>query len=227
MTNEDCWLVRLWNVSPRIGQDEAGAWCHVYLALFLSLISYCILCEQGKTKDGKEMAEKQLNELKTKIGKFEEFSKKTGVQAGVRIWLLVKKNPGHVPRTEGDNKNSIVWISNFKSLFYCFHTFGVRRSIDVKNPENQLGSGTLKEKQRILLKLSKILIQSKSPFDRGTMPWIRIWPKKSPDPNPWAGWARLQRTLGNSTGSRTVSQEQAKQMTLFGIIPQVPNQGFF
>jgi len=36
--------------------------------------------EQGKTKDGKEMAEKQLTELKTKIGIFEEFSKKTGVQ---------------------------------------------------------------------------------------------------------------------------------------------------
>ena len=32
-------------------------------------------------------------------------------------------------------------FDDFKRLFFCFHTFGVRRSIDVLDPENQPGSG--------------------------------------------------------------------------------------
>ena len=36
------------------------------------------------------------------------------------------------------------YLDNFKSLLLCFHTFGVRRSINVLNPENQPGgSGVL------------------------------------------------------------------------------------
>ena len=31
-------------------------------------------------------------------------------------------------------------LDNFKSLIFCFHTFGVRRTIDVLDSENQLGS---------------------------------------------------------------------------------------
>ena len=34
-------------------------------------------------------------------------------------------------------------LDNFKSLFFCFHTFGVRRTIDVLDSENQPGSGNI------------------------------------------------------------------------------------
>ena len=33
-------------------------------------------------------------------------------------------------------------LDNFKSLLFCFHTFGVRRSIDVLDSENKPGSGS-------------------------------------------------------------------------------------
>ena len=33
------------------------------------------------------------------------------------------------------------FFDDFKSLLFCFHTFGLIRSIDVLNPENQPGSG--------------------------------------------------------------------------------------
>ena len=32
-------------------------------------------------------------------------------------------------------------LDNFKSILFCFHTFGVRRSIDVLDSEKQPGSG--------------------------------------------------------------------------------------
>ena len=35
-------------------------------------------------------------------------------------------------------------LDNFKSLLFCFHTFDVRRSIDVLDSENQPGSGPVK-----------------------------------------------------------------------------------
>ena len=34
-------------------------------------------------------------------------------------------------------------LDNFESLIFCFHTIGVRRSIDVQDSENQPGSGAL------------------------------------------------------------------------------------
>ena len=34
-------------------------------------------------------------------------------------------------------------LDNFKSLLFCFHTFGVRRTIDVLDSENQPGSGSV------------------------------------------------------------------------------------
>ena len=34
-------------------------------------------------------------------------------------------------------------LDNFKSLLFCFHTFGVRRTIDVLDPEKQPGSGKI------------------------------------------------------------------------------------
>ena len=33
-------------------------------------------------------------------------------------------------------------LDNFKSIIFCFHTFGVRRLIDVLDSENQPGSGS-------------------------------------------------------------------------------------
>ena len=33
-------------------------------------------------------------------------------------------------------------LDKFISLLLCFHTFGVRRTIDVLDPENQPGSGS-------------------------------------------------------------------------------------
>ena len=35
-------------------------------------------------------------------------------------------------------------LDNFESLLFCFHTFGVRRTIDVLDSENQPGSGSVK-----------------------------------------------------------------------------------
>ena len=35
-------------------------------------------------------------------------------------------------------------LDNIKSLLFCFHTFGVRRTIDVLDSENQPGSGSAK-----------------------------------------------------------------------------------
>ena len=32
-------------------------------------------------------------------------------------------------------------LDNFKGLLFCLHTFGVRRSINVLDPENEHGSG--------------------------------------------------------------------------------------
>ena len=34
-------------------------------------------------------------------------------------------------------------LDNFKSLLFCFHTFGVRRTIDVVDSENQPGPGSV------------------------------------------------------------------------------------
>ena len=34
-------------------------------------------------------------------------------------------------------------LDNFKSLLICFHSFGVRRSIDVLDLKNQPGSGKI------------------------------------------------------------------------------------
>ena len=34
-------------------------------------------------------------------------------------------------------------LDNFKSILFCFHTFGVRRTIDVLDSENQPGSGKM------------------------------------------------------------------------------------
>ena len=49
----------------------------------------------------------------------------------IRFWQ--KTDPGYVPRTKRDFKNSID--------FFCFHAFGVRCSIDVLDTEKQPGSG--------------------------------------------------------------------------------------
>ena len=35
-------------------------------------------------------------------------------------------------------------LDNFISLLFCFHIFGVRRTIDVLDSENQPGSGSVK-----------------------------------------------------------------------------------
>ena len=35
-------------------------------------------------------------------------------------------------------------LDNIKSLLFCFHTFGVRRTIYVLDSENQPGSGSVK-----------------------------------------------------------------------------------
>ena len=35
------------------------------------------------------------------------------------------------------------YLDNIKSLISCFHTFGFRRTIDVLDSENQLGSGSV------------------------------------------------------------------------------------
>ena len=61
-----------------------------------------------------------------------------------------------------------IWY-NFEGLLFCFRTFGVRLSIDVLDPENQLGSGKIRTgpganrgllpKVWMPLKLSKIFIQ--------------------------------------------------------------------
>ena len=34
-------------------------------------------------------------------------------------------------------------LDNFNSLLFCFHTFGVKNSNDVLDPENQPGSGLI------------------------------------------------------------------------------------
>ena len=34
-------------------------------------------------------------------------------------------------------------LDNIESLHFCFHTFGVRRTIDVLDSENQSGSGSV------------------------------------------------------------------------------------
>ena len=34
-------------------------------------------------------------------------------------------------------------LDNIKIILFCFHTFGVRRTIDVLDSENQLGSGSV------------------------------------------------------------------------------------
>ena len=57
----------------------------------------------------------------------------------IRFW---PKKPirGTVPQT-----NSL-WnfLDDFKSVLFCFHTFGVRRTIDVLDSENQSGSGKIR-----------------------------------------------------------------------------------
>ena len=35
-------------------------------------------------------------------------------------------------------------LDNIESLLFCFHTFGVRRTIDVLDSENQPGSGKIR-----------------------------------------------------------------------------------
>ena len=39
-------------------------------------------------------------------------------------------------------------LDNFESLLFCFHTFGVRRTIDVLDSENQPGSGSVQIRTR-------------------------------------------------------------------------------
>ena len=41
-------------------------------------------------------------------------------------------------------------LNHFQSLFLCLHTFGVKRSIDILDPENQPGSSAKNFIQRIL-----------------------------------------------------------------------------
>ena len=65
----------------------------------------------------------------------------------------------------------MIILDNFESFLYCFHTYGVRRTIDVLDSENQPGSGSgkiwtewnmkyelLKQEKKTLSKLSKIFI---------------------------------------------------------------------
>ena len=66
--------------------------------------------------------------------------------AGMRIRFWPKKtDPGLCTSNEGRilevYKMNI--LDNFKRFFFCFHTFGVRRTVDVLDPEKQPGSGSI------------------------------------------------------------------------------------
>ena len=41
-------------------------------------------------------------------------------------------------------------LDDFKDLLFCFHTFGVRRDIDVLDPEHQPGSGKIRTRSEAL-----------------------------------------------------------------------------
>ena len=57
--------------------------------------------------------------------------------------LTKKTDPGSVPQTKRFSKfYKMNILDNIKSLLFCFHTFGVRRSINVLDSENQPGSGS-------------------------------------------------------------------------------------
>ena len=67
-------------------------------------------------------------------------------RAGVRIRFWPKKpDPGLYTSNEWRflkvYETNI--LDNIKSLLFCFHTFGARRTIDVLDSKNQPGSGAL------------------------------------------------------------------------------------
>ena len=66
---------------------------------------------------------------------------------GYGIWIQFwPKNRirGSVPQTMEDLKvYQTNIIGNFESLLFCFHTFGVRLTIDFLDSENQPGSGKI------------------------------------------------------------------------------------
>ena len=60
------------------------------------------------------------------------------------------------------NFDKINILDNFKSLLFCYHTFDVRRSIDVLDLVNQPGSGKIRagsgsESIKTIRRLSKLL----------------------------------------------------------------------
>ena len=60
--------------------------------------------------------------------------------------LAKKPDPGLCTSNEG-RFLKVYWMNildNIKSLLFCFHTFGVRRTIDVLDSENQPGSGKIR-----------------------------------------------------------------------------------
>ena len=63
----------------------------------------------------------------------------------IRFWPR-KRIRGSVPQTKWRflkvYKTNI--LDNIKSLLFCFHTFGVRRTIDVLDSENQPGPGQIR-----------------------------------------------------------------------------------
>ena len=66
------------------------------------------------------------------------------INSGMKIRFWPKKSdPGLCTSNEG--RFLIVYfmniLDNFKSILFCFNTFGVRRTKDVLDSENQPGSG--------------------------------------------------------------------------------------
>ena len=78
----------------------------------------------------------------------------------------------------------VYWMDvsdDFKSLLSCFHTFGVRRTIDVLDSENQHGSGQIRTRSGALGLTGDVWHQKyktkKSPLVWGTEPRIRFLAK--------------------------------------------------
>ena len=62
----------------------------------------------------------------------------------IRFWPK-NRIRGSVPQTKGYFYKSFKQIlDNFKNHPFCFRTVGVRRTIDVLDPENQPGSGSVR-----------------------------------------------------------------------------------
>ena len=57
-----------------------------------------------------------------------------------------KRTRGPEPQTNVDRfkKKSIGHLRLFEKHFFCFHTLGVRRTVDVLDSENQPGSGKIR-----------------------------------------------------------------------------------